>query len=604
LRKGGQNKKVNVFKIFVKNFSPVYKTSPVLFAACIIFVIMHGISWAAETLFLQKFFDNATSLFSGENNIPLLVTSLLILGLAYIVNQILNGIVNYLPRVFTNKANGILSREIHEKMSRLAPIDFEDTNKLDDINKAEEGKNNAVWFVMIWIFIFTFYLPFFIFMSWYLFSLKPILVISILLAFIPTIISQLVRTKVFDRLEDKSAPVRREYEYYRDCMVSREYYKETRLLGAFEYFKKLYIDRLKLLKNLSYKANLRTNLFGLGMNVLTAIGYSLTLFMLFDALMKKEISLGAFAAVFNSISLIYSIADEVISRHIRDIASMAGTIQNYINFLDMPERTGLDAEISADCDITLEDVSFAYPGAKEFAVKNASLTIKNGETLAIVGENGSGKTTLIRLITGLYLPSQGRIQHGPYDTRQVSMKSLFKNISAVFQRYQRYQMTLADNIGISDTSNMPLEETLDKVCAMSGLDVDDASFPNGYDTMLSREFNGVDLSGGQWQRVAIARGFFRNHNVIILDEPTAAIDPFEESRIYNQFARMSKDKTAIIVTHRLGSVKLADRVVVMKNGEIVEIGTHDDLLAAGGEYARLYKAQEQWYEQKEIRVAE
>ena len=156
-------------------------------------------------------------------------------------------------------------------------------------------------------------------------------------------------------------------------------------------------------------------------------------------------------------------------------------------------------------------------------------------------------------------------------------------------------MSLRENIGISDVTETKNDTELDKICIQAGIDKADNSFDNGYETMLSREFDGVDLSGGQWQRVAIARSFFRTHQFIVLDEPTAAIDPIEETKIYNRFAEISRDKTAVIVTHRLGSVKLADRIFVMKQGRLAEQGTHADLIAVNGEYARLYKSQEQWY---------
>jgi ATP-binding cassette subfamily B protein len=280
---------------------------------------------------------------------------------------------------------------------------------------------------------------------------------------------------------------------------------------------------------------------------------------------------------------------------LRTIAQNLGTIQNFLNFLDIKTREGKDMRLSENADIHIKNVSFAYPNTETNAVDNVSFTIKNRETIAIVGENGSGKSTLIRLITGLYLPDRGDIVIGDINTKDVAMETLFYKNSAVFQKYQRYQLTLKDNIQISETDRNTDDMRLDKTTEMAGFNKNDESFTDGYDTMLSREFDGVDLSGGQWQRVAIARGFYRVHDMIILDEPTAAIDPFEETKIYNRFANISKGKTAIIVTHRLGSVKLADRILVMEKGRLVEIGTHDELIKGNGEYARLYKAQEQWY---------
>lgn len=194
-------------------------------------------------------------------------------------------------------------------------------------------------------------------------------------------------------------------------------------------------------------------------------------------------------------------------------------------------------------DIVLEEVSFAYLNASESAVDTLTMTIKAGETLAIVGENGSGKSTLTRLITGIYKPTSGKVTVGGCGTDEVNMSSLFKKVSGVFQDYQRYPLTLSSNISISDINAVTSDEKLDNVTGMAGVDVKSRSFDKGYDTMLSRDFDGIDLSGGQWQRVALARAIANTAPIRILDEPTAALDPIAESHVYALFGKVSRNST-------------------------------------------------------------
>lgn len=580
---------------FVKLCPLMYRSSPFLFLLCGFFAILQSGFFVVQTMAQQHFFDTAALFSSSPSLLPQVTVALVLLGLSYATSQILNGLVNFLPECLREKSAGRLSLKIHEKIARLAPICFEQTDTLDDINKAEEGKNNAFWFVIMVLLIFTGYLPYFLFMGWYLFTLKPILAVSILIAFFPTALAQLIRSRAFSQMENQSAPVRREFEYYESCMVSREYFKETRLLGAFSYFKKKYMEALSTLQRLKFRASLKSNLFELSMQILAVLGYVIIIYLLFQALMDGEISVGVFAAVFNSIGLLYTMMEEMITRHISQMAQKLGTIENYLRFLDLEERPEGNTKAPDWGDITLEHVSFSYPGSPKKALSDVSFTLKKGETLAIVGENGSGKSTLVRLICGLYQPDQGHVYHNGQNISQVSLDALCARTSAVFQKYQRYQMNLRENLSIGDFSKSARDEDLDYLCSLSGLDVSGRSFPEGYDTMLSREFDGVDLSGGQWQRIAIARGLYREHDLILLDEPTAAIDPYEETRIYNQFARIAQEKSAVIVTHRLGSVKLADKILVMKDGAAVQMGTHEELIARDGEYRRLYESQEQWY---------
>ena len=432
-------------------------------------------------------------------------------------------------------------------------------------------------------------------MAMYLMNINPILIILLALAFIPTLLAHVFRTKVFAKAEDKAAPVRRKFDYYELCLTGREYFKETRILGASSYFRQLYADALSLLNKLDFRASAKAGAVELCVKLLSLFGYIGILLILFDLLMKGAISVGAFAAIFTSLEMVFSLMREMIVDNLGESAKNLSRVQNYLRFLQMPERVGTQTELPASGDIDLRGVSFSYPNAGQKAVDNVTATIRHGETIAIVGENGSGKTTLVRMITGLYLPDEGEVLYGAVNTKTVSASSLFKNISAVFQKYQRYQMTLRENVGISNADEAVEDTLLDGISIQVGIDKNNNHFTNGYDTMLSREFDGIDLSGGQWQRVAIGRSFFRPHQIIVLDEPTAAIDPIEETQIYNRFTEITKGKTAIIVTHRLGSVKLADRILVMKHGKLVEQGAHTELIKAGGEYTRLYKSQEEWY---------
>lgn len=582
-------------KISCKVVGMMFQAAPVYFLITLLTGILAGVSLGALTVVKQYFFDDAASFAAGGMAYKGLLLSMLYFGLMYIAYQVLNALENFMPTVLAEKCQGRLSCKIHEKIARLAPVDFENPEKLDAINKAEKGKENATHFAMIILMLFTSYLPYFIFMGVYLFKLKPILAAVVLLVFVPVLFSQLIRAKAYAGLEDELAPLRRETEYYEKCIVSREYFKETRLLGGFRYFKRLYQDGLKNLGQLSMKLNIRVNLIELFIKIITILGYAGILWLLFDALMKEDISVGAFAAVFSSIGMFYQMMEEVVCKHMGNMADNVGTVANYLKFLEFKERGGTDTDISVRCDISLEQVSFSYPGAQQNAVTDVTFSVNQGETIAIVGENGSGKSTLLRLITGIYTPDSGRIRYGEKEIAGISMERIVKGISAVFQKYNRYQMTLRENIAISDTEKKCSDGELPRVSRMAGFTSEEECFPQGYDTMLSREFDGVDLSGGQWQRVAIARGFYKEHDMILLDEPTAAIDPFEEARIYHQFAELSKGKTAFIVTHRLGSVKFADRIVVLKSGKVAEIGTCQELLDRGGVFAGMYAAQEQWY---------
>lgn len=245
--------------------------------------------------------------------------------------------------------------------------------------------------------------------------------------------------------------------------------------------------------------------------------------------------------------------------------------------------------------IELAGVSFTYPGSERPVLHDVDLVIHPGERIALIGENGAGKSTLIRLILGLYRPTKGRILLGGRDIETIPREELFRCFAAVFQEYARYQFTVADNIRFGrlwDANDAAIRQA----AVESGADAFVQELPEGYNTLLGRPLGGIDLSGGQWQKLAIARALVRRAPVVILDEPTAALDPKAEAEVYRQFGEMTRGRTAILISHRLGSARLADRIVVLKAGRVVESGAHEELLARGGEYAGFFRLQAQWYQ--------
>lgn len=586
----------------------IFRIIPIVFASCPIYFIigniigiLHGISHGFKILATQKFFDSVSLLLSNDNIFGEVILVAFSLGVSYVMCQILSGVHNFMINNTENIAVGYIEQKINEKAGKLDIIAFENVEYIDDIKRAKEGIRSSAKITYILSNLISLYLPYFIFVGVYLYSLKPILVVSLILIFIPTYINQFIRMKIFTDLADKSAPIKREYEYYENCIADREYFKETRILGAFHYFKELYICSLKLLNKEVWKAEKKSGLIELFMRLLTVLGYMGVMYLLFISLLNGDISSGAFAAVFSSLSFMLSIMEEIVYLRIGEISNSLGTIKNLIRFLDIPERDGNEDTIEEIPDIVLDNICFSYPATSKASLTNINLKVKSGETIAIVGENGSGKTTLVKLMMGLYIPTEGKVLIGGKDVSKLSHKSIYKNISSVFQKYQRYKMTLGDNIEIAALNKAINEDSTDRnkfleeAVLKADLKLSEKKIEDDYNTMLSREFDGIDLSGGQWQKIAIARGFYKNHNIIVLDEPTAAIDPAMETNLYNKFAELAEGKTAIIVTHRLGSAKIGDRIIVMDNGKIAETGSHDDLMEINGKYAAMYKAQSKWY---------
>jgi ATP-binding cassette subfamily B protein len=276
-------------------------------------------------------------------------------------------------------------------------------------------------------------------------------------------------------------------------------------------------------------------------------------------------------------------------------------LKNLSEFLDLKPRIGEVANPKPIAQpiregLVFENVSFTYPGKETPTLRNVSFTLRPGQKIALVGENGSGKTTLVKLMCRLYDPTEGRILLDGVDLREVSIGELRRQFSVIFQDFVRYHLSLAENIGLGDLKLMDDREKIVEAARRSGADSFIEKMPQGYDTKLGRIFyEGEEISGGEWQKVAVARAFLRETPFIIMDEPSSAMDARAEYELFARFAEMSEGRATVLISHRLSTVRMADAILMMEHGRIVEQGSHDDLVARGGVYARLFELQAQNY---------
>lgn len=311
------------------------------------------------------------------------------------------------------------------------------------------------------------------------------------------------------------------------------------------------------------------------------------------------LSAGQFAAMVIALRQVRQSVDGVVGR-IGYLGIRLLNIADLFIYLDLgPEEPPRKAAIASIKGRTIEvrNLSFRYPQAKRHALNEVTLAIRRGERVALVGENGSGKTTLVKVLLGLFRPMEGELRYGDIPAERADRDLFWNRCTAVFQDHTRFAFTLGENIGLGRWERMREQAEIDRAARQGGADAVAGRLPEGYETLLGREFEGgTELSGGEWQRVAISRGFMRDADLVVLDEPTASLDPKAEADVFRRFLAMAGGRTTIVVSHRLGSARICDRILVLSEGRLIETGTHDELVARNGEYARMWALQAGWYE--------
>ena len=493
-----------------------------------------------------------------------------------------------------------LDREALVKLDRKVrdvPAEwFEHREFLDFLEKAYKGTGYCFALLVPMLRFLFKYGPYCVLMGLYLKRYDPVLALCVVLIFIPAFASMVIRPDLIFELEDHAAPARRMDAYLKKCVGGPEYFKETRTLGISGYFKSKFLENVKLLNGYIWKAQKKIKLVELMTTLFSVFGYGGVMVLLVVSLLRGRITTALYASVFSSITLMYAMCDDAAYHFLSPFDGVA-IVNSFVALIKgkLPERKDRPVDFSKP--IVAEDITFSYPGADKPALDHVSFRVRAGETIAIVGNNGSGKTTLSKILLGIYTPKSGSVKIGDVDIGEISSKSVGVGMSAVFQNFLKYKMSVEDNIRISDPGRQD-RAALENCAAQFDMDFEAGQFAEGRDTILSREFGGTELSGGQWQKIAIMRGLYRDREVMVLDEPTSAIDPLEETRLYQKFAEMAEGRTAFIVTHRIGLAKISDRIMVIDRGRLVQTGTYEELEKEEGMFREMLQAQKKWYMQE------
>lgn len=474
-----------------------------------------------------------------------------------------------------------LKQLMHDKVSKIPSRENCDAKTNVYVNRAVFAGTNIFRLVQIYTQLVMSVISFatiFALMS----TMNIYLSVGLVVAIVPKIIVEMRETKIKVQSRDKRVELRRMEKLYRETITGDPQYIETKINGADEFFKQRYVDTRNDMDTVATDESAFIKNTGLIFSLLliySDISGILTgvLLLYYDIISFSVFgsAVSAFTKLKEDITSILSLVE-----YGRRFGIM---VEPYFDFLVKIEREG--EKTTDGKKLELKDVYFKYPNAKDFAISGINLKINPGEKVAIVGINGSGKSTLSKLLLGEFEPTKGEVLIGGVSSKNLKEPEIYDKRSQVSQFFNRYEMSLKENISF-DKDLIFSESDVKRFVKKKGLDLE---------SVLGREFGGVELSGGEWQRIAILRGFNKTSEFITLDEPTSAIDPINEKEIYDFFDDNSNGKTEIIITHRLGAIKYVDRILVMENGKIIEDGDFRELTERQGKFKEIYDSQSELF---------
>lgn len=516
-----------------------------------------------------------------------------------VVADLLNRLINLTDGLIGDLYSNASSEKIIRKTNELTLEQLEDPDFYDKLERARQQTSGRVGLMSTSLSQVQSIISISSLIAGLIYF-EPLLIILLVLSIIPSFINEVKYSSHRYSVARSWTAERRELDYLRFIGANNQTAKEVKLFGLTDYiaarFNKLSGDYYEINKQLSIKQSLYGSLF----NVLGILSYYGAYIFIIFKVISGTLSIGELTFLSGSFNRLSNNLQGFFSRFTA-ISESSLYLRDYFDFLDIEitDKAAVSTPIPEEIKLGFElcDVHFGYAGSDTEVLKGINFTIKAGEKIAFVGQNGAGKTTLIKLILRFYEPTQGEILLDGINIAQFDKQEYRKRFGVIFQDFFKYEFSLRENIAVGNIEELHNDPMIQDAAARSLADQVVAVMKGGIDQQLGRRFaKGQELSGGQWQKVALARAYMKNADIIVLDEPTSALDAQAEYDVFERFIGLTKGKTSIIISHRFSTVRMADRILVLEDGQVAEIGTHEQLMAEPKLYEKLFNLQAAGYQ--------